>query len=183
MAEHAAPFPLDHPRRPRTTVDEALDTHFHVMIEELHHIETRITDNVSGRFSEVERRVAEGEQMTKVRLVSLEMAQSETEAVRANLQQQFGELKLELNHMKPGILGGHESVSSTPCLHHADGPDGHRVENQPRDRDCGTNFAHTRIPANGTNQTASTCLDVDFLRSNRTNPDLMRSSQGRLPKI
>jgi hypothetical protein len=83
------------------------------MIEELHRIETRIIDNVSGRCTEVEHRVAEGEQKTEARLVSLEMAHSETEAARADLQQQFSELNLEINCMKPEILGGHERWA--PC--------------------------------------------------------------------
>jgi hypothetical protein len=187
MTEQSASFPLDHPRRHRSTIDKALDNHFHAMIEELHRIETRITDNVSCLCSEVECRVAEGEQKTEACLVSLEMAQSETEAAQVDLQRQFGELKLEINRLKPGILGGHESASSTLHLHHADGLDGHRVEHQPWDRDYGTNFAHTHILTNGMNHTASPHLDVDrasnFPHSNRTTPDLMHASQGRLPKI
>jgi hypothetical protein len=68
MAEHKESFPIDHPRRHRSTINEALDNHFYVMIEELHHIETRITNNVSGRCSELEHRVVDGEQKTESHL-------------------------------------------------------------------------------------------------------------------
>jgi hypothetical protein len=179
MAENTESFPLNHPRRHRSTIGEALDNHFHAMIEELHRIETHITD-VSRRYSEVERRVAEGEQKTEARFVSLEMAHSETEETRLDLQRQFSELKLEINRLKMEILGGHESASSTLHPHHADGPDGHRVEHQPWDRDYGSANTHTHIPGNGMNHTTPPHLDVN--RPNPT-PELMRAGQGWLPKI
>jgi hypothetical protein len=84
------------------------------------------------------------------------MAQSKTEATCIDLLRQFSELKLDLNRLKPRILDGDESTTTTPLLHHADGLDGHRV-----DHDYGLVFPHNHIPANGMNQYAPPHLDVD----------------------
>jgi hypothetical protein len=65
--------------------NEVLDNHFYVMIEELHRIESRITNNVFDWCSKVERCVADTEQKTEARLISLEMAHSEMEVAHADL--------------------------------------------------------------------------------------------------
>jgi hypothetical protein len=113
MVEHMELFLLDHPRCHHSTVDEALDNHFHVMIEELHCIESHITDNVSDCCSELEHCIANDEQKMEARIISLEMAHSMTEAAHVDLLWQFDELKLELNRPKSGILDKHESTSTT----------------------------------------------------------------------
>jgi hypothetical protein len=110
------------------------------------------------------------------------MAQSKTEATCIDLLRQFSELKLDLNRLKPRILDGDESTTTTPLPHHADGLDGHRV-----DHDYGLVFPHNHIPANGMNQYAPPHLDVDHTYDfphhscSHMGSESVRASQGRLP--
>jgi hypothetical protein len=62
--------------------------------------------------------------------------------------------------------------------------DGHRVDHLPRGRDYGATHPHTHIPASGMYHSTPPQFEADPRQSRpHTEPESMRASQGRLPKI
>jgi hypothetical protein len=167
-------------------------------------MESRLGEKIKGRCEALKKHVLDGEQCSEERFISLEMFHAETESERAEMDKQFGGLKLEVNRInrflerenmahaqgKPGILTINESASARPTSNpFADGPDGHNVDNIPRDREYGSVFTHTQIPTNGTSQTKPIS---HTLESSHERPggrqlgmfgDLVRGGHGRLPML
>jgi hypothetical protein len=83
-------------------------------------MEVRLKDTIEGRCSGFEQRIHEAEQRSEECLILLEMARVEAESIRMDLEKQFEDLKLEVNHFfehenmgdpqgRPDILSGGES--------------------------------------------------------------------------
>jgi hypothetical protein len=165
-------------------------------------MESCLTDTIEGRYGGLEKRVTAVKQRNEEHIISLEMARSEEESDRADIERRVDDLKLEVcclnrflkretlehNLDKSGIFGSKESTPGAP---HAgsttNGPDGHRSAPHTRDVVFGSNVPHPQIPANGTFPHQS--HDVDPLhgassacRDNSYN-DAVHASHGQLPKL
>jgi hypothetical protein len=128
---------------------------------------SRLVEKIEGRCGALEQRVLQGEQHLEECFVSLEMFRAEAESERVEMGKQFRGLKLEVNHInrflehknmvhaqeKPDILAINELASARPTSNPlVNGPEGHRAEQTPRDREYGSVYTHTHIPTNGTFQ-------------------------------
>jgi hypothetical protein len=142
------PYPHHYNRRSRPA-DNPIDPNFHLMLDELQRMESRLSDKIEGRCSGLEYRVVDAEQKVEEWFVSLEMARTEAETGCADLRKQFERLKLEVNwlnrfmehenmtnpHTKPDIFTTVESSSPDPPLDaEVVDPEGHRVASHPQDR-------------------------------------------------
>jgi hypothetical protein len=132
------------------------------------------------------------------------MARAEVEADRVVMDKQFGDLKLEVDHLnlflerenmthsqgQSGILSASKSAPAPPPLSNpADSPDGHRIELHHWDHELGSIPPQSHIPVNSTNQTKTpfrvleSPLAPNCLGQNLSYFDSVHSSQGKLPKI
>jgi hypothetical protein len=167
------PYPHHYVRRPRSV--EPMEPNLTLVLEELRRmdvflgeIESHLGEKIEGRCGALKKRVLDGEQCSEERFISQEMFHTEMESECAEMDKQFRGLKLEVNCInrflerenmahaqgKPDILTIDESASTHPTSNpFADGPEGHRVDNIPQEREYGSVFTHTHIPANGTSQT------------------------------
>jgi hypothetical protein len=116
-------------------------------------MEAYLKDMIEGRCQGVEQHVHEAEKCSEERLISLEMARAKAEVSQVDMEQQFGDLKLEVNRInrfiecenmgdpqgRPDIFGGGESQSVTTAVR---GPAAVR-DTLPRDRE--TRCADTQI--------------------------------------
>jgi hypothetical protein len=129
-------------------------------------MEERLGDRILGHSQGIECRMADSKQRVEERLISLEMARTESKSDCAKIEKQVEGLKLEVHRVgcflerenlgdaqgRPGIFGTVESAPPPPPPYasDADGPMGHRVQHQPRDLELGSVSTHTQVPVNGT---------------------------------
>jgi hypothetical protein len=194
------PYPHHYSHRPKS--DDPVDPNFRLMLDEMQRMKARLFERIDGRWSGLEQRVINIEQLSEERLISLEMSRTEAAAERVDMEKPLGDLKLEVGrinrfleresmanpHTKPSIISTTESASAPPPSSTiADGPNGHRVAHHHQDHEYGSINTHPHIPVNGTNQTTSRVPEHshELGRSvpHATHVDSMRASHGRLPKL
>jgi hypothetical protein len=155
------PYPHHYSRRSRAE-EPPVDPTLRFVLDELQKMEIRLRHCIKGRCFGLERHVAESEE----RFISLEMARTESESGRADMEKRFEGLKLEVhrlnhsveseslanNHDKSGIFVAESAPPSSTTGAAVDGPDGHRVEHSSRDHEFGSAHAHPHVPANGMTQ-------------------------------
>jgi hypothetical protein len=166
-------------------------------------MEARLSEKIEGRCEGLERRVAEAEQCNEERLISLEMARTESESGWVDMEKRVDGLKMEIHHFnlflehenpehrdQPHIISTKESVALAPTPGTTvDCPDGHRIELQHRDNEFGLISSHAHVPVNGTlppkHQSPNTALLHEY-RPNRQSTayvESVRASQGCLTKV
>jgi hypothetical protein len=177
---------------------------FHLMLDKLQRMEARLNEKIKGHCSTLEKCINDVDQHFEEWLISLEMARAEVEADRVAMDKQFGDLKLEVDHLnlflerenmthsqgQSGILSASKSAPAPPPLSNpADSPDGHRIELHHWDHELGSIPPQSHIPVNSTNQTKTpfrvleSPLAPNRLGQNLSYFDSMHSSQRKLPKI
>jgi hypothetical protein len=191
------PYLYHYTRHPKSAVP--VDPNFHLMLDKMQCMEAHLAERIDGRCSGLEKSVINIKQR---HFISLEMARTEADVERVEMDRQLEGLKLEVgrinrflecetmanNHTKLGIFSTTESaLAPPPSSTIADGPDRHRVAHHHRDCESGSLNTHPHIPVNGTIQTNPPVLErlpeLGPTASHATHVDSMHVSQGRLPKI
>jgi hypothetical protein len=80
-------------------LEDSIDPTVKFVFEELQKMEVRLSDYIEGRCQGIERRMADSEQRVEERLVSLEMAWTESKSGRAEIEKWVKGLKLEVHHI------------------------------------------------------------------------------------
>jgi hypothetical protein len=136
----------------------------------------------------------EAEQKTEACLISLEMDQGEFAGWKPTLEKRLDNLALEVQRANkfmereafdhdfthPGLLHHNESATrrTSAGVQFADGPDGHRDDNNQRVHEWGINFPHTRVLVNGNfHNPIPGCVNDTFISRHD------RESHGSLPRI
>lgn len=168
------------------------------VLDEMTHMEARLADTVTTRcVAALEQRLEAAEQKTEARVVSLETNHAE-------MERRLGNLVLEMNRAtkfmeretmahessKPGLIPAMGSAfgHSAAGIHVADGPEGHRVDFNHRERESG------RIPTPSHDPVKGTCYGFPSHHMDAYNQSLLhhnfhggceggRSGHGRLPHI
>jgi hypothetical protein len=99
------PFPYYYSRRNRSS-KESIDSNMRLMLDELQCMEERLSDKIDGRCGgleqclvDSEQRLVNSERCNEERFISLEMAHSESETSRADVNKRFEGLKLEVHRI------------------------------------------------------------------------------------
>ena len=106
-------------------------------------MEARLPEAMTGRCNDLERRIADSEQKSEARFISLEMDQAQLEGWRPGVEKRLDNIALELNRAnkfmeretlaadstKLSLIPPSLSVFGQPFAKHtfADGPIGHRL--------------------------------------------------------
>jgi hypothetical protein len=96
------PYPYHYLRRLRgeeLTMESSVYSTLRRVLDEMQKMESRLGDCIEGRCDGLERRVAEAEQRSEERFISLEMARVEVEQGHTALEKQFDGLRLEVHRM------------------------------------------------------------------------------------
>jgi hypothetical protein len=191
------PYPYHYSRRsrPEEPADPSVrpvDPNVCLMLDELQHMESRLSDRIDGRCGGLERRVADVEQKAEERFIALEMLRIELDSGRAEIERQFDGLKLEVHRMnrllehenleraqgKPQIFSTNGStfgVSSSATAEGAGAPAIDLLLPRP-DQDTSHHASVTREEVRSG--------DSQLARSNAsTYYESVRATQGRLLKI
>lgn len=161
--------------------------HMQRALDQLAPMEARLTEAMTGRCNDLERRIADSEQKSEARFISLEMDQAQLEGWRPGVEKRLDNIALELNRAnkfmergtleadftKPGLIPSSSAAFWRPPagVSIADGPDGHRLPHN--HRDCGFERAplQTHDPVKGT-------FPDPFLHSSGTGGDILRDQDG-----
>jgi hypothetical protein len=116
------PYPLHYAYH--TKSDDLVNPNFHMMLDEMQRIKTQLSEKIEGHCSGLEKCVGDLDQRSEERFISLEMARTEVETERVDMDKQFTSLKLEVGRInrflerenlvksqsKPGIIRTTESA-------------------------------------------------------------------------
>jgi hypothetical protein len=171
------------------------------MLDKLQKMEIHLSDRIKGWCSGIEHKLTEVEQRVEEWFISLEMVRTESKSRHMDMEKHVDSLKLEVHRLnrfleretmanpqdKPSIFTTVESARPSTSHVAADGPDGCRVDNFPRDCEFGSASTHTHVLDNGTLLAKSHVVDsaLDHVRSHQF-CDLVKSSrasQVQLPKL
>jgi hypothetical protein len=73
------PYPHHYTCRPKS--DDSIDPNFHLMLDEMQHMEARLSERIDGRCSGLEQHANDVEH----RFISLEMARTKADAERVEM--------------------------------------------------------------------------------------------------
>jgi hypothetical protein len=174
------------------------------VLDEMSHMKTELLDAMAGRCGELEHRFDAAEHKTEARLISLEMDQAEIAAWKPMVERRVDNLALELRRANlfmeresrehdpfhPGLLhpSGSAAARAPAGFFTADGPDGHRVVHNHRDREFGRIPTQTRDPVKGTHPDSfpprfGIPVDSVHFHEYESGREGYRSGHGSLPRV
>jgi hypothetical protein len=143
----------------------AMDAAMQRVLDQLSHMETRLTDAMAGHCGELERRIHNSEQKAEAWFISLKMDQAQIEDWPPEVEKRIENITLELaratkflergafavDSSKMGIIHSLGSASRRPSieLNFADGPNGHHMEHNHREREFGRITPQPHDPVKG----------------------------------
>lgn len=138
------------------------------VLDEMSHMEGRLTDTMVGHCGVLEQRIEENEQKMEARFIALEMDHAQLEGCKPDIEKRLYNLNLEM-HRANRFMERETMLNDTssPCILHpwgsatrrehaatsyTGGLDGHHENQHHREHGFGRHQYQTRAPIKGTYQ-------------------------------